>query len=126
MKWLKKIGSIGCLWFLVGSILVGCTSGQLKYMTPEGEIKTACETEYSWAPSIDHYAVEYVLSYCAKKAAEQGNTVLDKRLLTLDTSLPKPPKGQSWSHVLAKKHYDQKLLSDKEYGYLIAHLSLGL
>jgi hypothetical protein len=33
--------------------------------------------------------------------------------------------GLSWSHELAKKRYEQKQLTDKEYGYLIAYLDLG-
>ena len=63
----------------------------MEYLTAEGEKKTACETEYTWKPSVDKYAVEYVLSYCAKKAVEKGYTVLDKRLLTLIRTIPQPP-----------------------------------
>jgi len=33
--------------------------------------------------------------------------------------------GLSWSHELAKKRNEQKQLTDKEYGYLIAYLDLG-
>jgi hypothetical protein len=109
------------MWFS----LAGCTTGRLEYITPNGKHKTACETEYTWAPSIDKYAVEYVLAYCAKRATEKGNTVLDSTLLSIDLKVPNPPAGFSWSHELAKKRYQQKQLTDKEYGYLIAYLDLG-
>ncbi len=108
------------------SSLVACTTGRLEYLTPQGETKFACETEYSWAPSVDKFAVEYILSYCARKAVKQGNTVIDKRLLELDLTVPNPPKGKSWSFELATNYYEGGKLTKKEYGYLIAYLDLGL
>ena len=104
--------------------LAGCTKGRLDYITTDGQHKVACETEYTWAPSVDKYAVEYVLSYCAKRAQAKGYQVLDETLLTLDTSLPNAPLGEIWSHALAKELYDNDNLTDKEYGYLIAYLDL--
>jgi len=111
---------------LVLLILSACTQGRLQYMTKEGNLRTACETEYTWQPSVDKYAVEYILSYCAKKATEKGHDVLDKSLLTLDTSIPKPPEGKDWSHALAKELHQLGTISDKEYGYIIAYIDLGL
>lgn len=111
--------SISCL--LVSS----CTTGRLEYITPDGEKKFACETEYTWEPSVDKYAVEYILSFCAKQAVEQGNTVKRSELLDLDLSVVSPPAGQKWTHELAKKEHDKGNISDKEYGYLIAYLDLG-
>jgi len=110
--------------FAIFIFLVGCTTGRLEYLTKEGDKRTACETEYTWAPSVDKYAVEYILSYCAKKAVENGFTVIDKRLLSLNTTTPQPPVGKSWSHPFAEELYDNNLLTDKEYGYLIAYLDL--
>ncbi|TQV74093.1 hypothetical protein FLL45_14650 [Aliikangiella marina] len=104
--------------------LAACTTGRLEYITKEGERKFACETEYTWAPSVDKFAVEYILSYCAQQASEKGFTVVDKSLLELDLSVPNPPEGKRWSHELAKELYQQKKLSDKEYGYIIAYLDL--
>ena len=102
-----------------------CTSGRLEYITPEGERKFACETEYTWQPSVDKYAVEYVLAHCAGSAVAQGFTVVDTGLLKLDISAPRPPEGERWSHALAKQHHQYGLLTDREYGYLIAYLDLG-
>jgi hypothetical protein len=110
---------------ILGSLLSACTTGHLEYRTPQGEIKFACETEYTWQPSVDKYAVEYILSYCAKKAEAKGNTVIDKTLLTLDLSVPEPPEGKSWSFELAQHMHKQGRLTDKEFGYLIAYLDLG-
>lgn len=105
--------------------LTACTTGQLKYITAEGETKVACDVEYSWKPSVDKYAVEYILSYCAKKAVEKGHAVIDSRLLALDLSVPDAPEGQTWSHELAKKQHHIGLLTDREYGYIIAFIDLG-
>lgn len=106
-------------------VLAGCTTGRLEYITPAGERKFGCETEYTWQPSVDKYAVEYVLAYCAEQAQQQGHTIVDTRLLTLDLSLPAPPAGQRWTHQLAKQHHQQGLLTDQQYGYVIAHLDLN-
>jgi hypothetical protein len=105
--------------------LMACTAGRLEYLTPQNERKTACESQYTWQPSVDKYAIEYILGYCAKQATEQGNTVIKQELLALDLSVAEPPKGQVWSQELAKRQYEQGLLTDKEYGYLIAFLDLG-
>lgn len=119
-----KIRVIGIVLVVV-VIVSACTSGRLEYITPEGERKFACETEYTWQPSVDKYAVEYVLAHCARQAASQGYAILDTRLLELDVSVLLPPKNKRWSHALAKQYHKQGLLTDKEYGYLIAHLDLG-
>lgn len=108
-------------------LLSACkTSGNLAYVTSDGERKTACETEYSGAPSVDEYAVEYILSYCARKAEEQGHHVVDRSLLHLDLSIPTPPDGTSWSFEYATELHSAGELSDKEYGYIIAYIDLGL
>ncbi|WP_127347376.1 hypothetical protein [Pseudidiomarina mangrovi] len=116
------------LFFAVAATasLSACTTGRLEYLTPEGERKYACATEYTWQPSVDKYAVEYVLAHCAKQAQAQGNTVVDTRLLTLDLSLPRPPEGRQWTHELAKQQHQSGQLTDQQYGYIIAYLDLGL
>lgn len=107
-------------------ILTSCTTGRLEYYTPQGEKKVACETEYTGAPSVDKYAVEYVLAVCARRATEAGHSVVDKRLLTIDLSVPNPPEGDAWTFELATAFYEQGKLTDKEYGYLIASIDLGI
>lgn len=121
---IKSRGYLYAIHLAISISLAGCTTGRLEYLTQEGEKKTACETEYTWAPSIDKYAVEYVLSYCAKKAVAKGYVVINKHLLDLDTTLPPPPAGKTWSHNLAKHFHAKNRLTDKEYGYLIAYLDL--
>jgi hypothetical protein len=108
-------------------ILGSCaTHGKLEYVTSEGEHKTACETEYTWAPSVDKYAVEYILSYCAQKAVKKGHQIIDKSLLKIDLSMPLSPNGIPWTFNYAKKLHKNNKLSDKEYGYIIAYIDLGL
>jgi hypothetical protein len=106
-------------------LLTGCTTGRLEYVTPQGDTKYACETEYTWQPSVDKYAVEYILSHCAKQAAQLGNTIVNTDLLHLDLSVPAPPVDQRWSMELAKSLHQQGQLTDKQYGYLIAYIDLG-
>ena len=106
---------------------VACTThGKLEYVTESGEHKTACETEYSGAPSVDKYAVEYILSYCAKKAIKQGHQIIDKNLLNLDLSIPNSPNGKQWSFEYATELHQSNQLTDKEYGYIIASIDLVL
>ncbi|WP_298444072.1 hypothetical protein [uncultured Ferrimonas sp.] len=112
---------------LVASLLIACTTqGRLHYITAEGVHKSACETEYFGAPAVDKYAVEYFLSYCAQQAVAQGHTVVNAALLTLDLSIPPSPNGKPWTFELATKRYQAKQLTEKEYGYIIAHLDLAL
>lgn len=112
---------------LILTALTACTTtGQLKYMNAAGEEKIACDVEFVGLPSVDKYAVEYALSYCAKKLVEKGHSINETHLLTLDTSFPQAPDGQVWTHDLAKKAYKNKLISDKEYGYIVAYIDLGL
>lgn len=108
-------------------VLASCaTQGKLEYVTADGEYKTACETEYTWEPSVDKYAVEYILSYCAKKAVAKGHKVIDESLLKIDLSIPSSPNGKPWSFDYAKELHSNNGLSDKEYGYIIAYIDLGL
>jgi hypothetical protein len=111
---------------LIGVSLSACTQGRLEYVTSSGEHKIACETEYTWAPTVDKYAVEYILTYCAKKAVAQGHTVINESLLTLNTNITLPPKGKKWTYELAESLHTSNQLTDKEFGYIIAYLDLGL
>ena len=120
----------GCraLWFglCAGLLLSGCTRGHLDYVTPQGEQKTGCHTEYSWAPAVDKHAVDYVLAYCAKGAVAQGHQIKDRRLLQLDLTIPAAPTGQRWSHALAAAQHKAGQITDQQYGYIVAYLDLGL
>ncbi len=71
-------------------------------------------------------AVEYALSLCAKSAVKKGHKIKETYLLNIDTTIPKVPCGNAWSHKLAKKKYADGKLSTKEYGYIVAHIDLGL
>jgi hypothetical protein len=119
---LRLFFSLSLVLFLASCV----TQGKLEYITSDGEHKTACETEYTWEPSVDIYAVEYILAYCAKKAVEKGHKVIDESLLQIDLSIPLPPNGTPWTFEYAKKLHGDNMLSDKEYGYIIAYIDLGL
>jgi hypothetical protein len=112
---------------LLLTFLAACaTRGKLDYVTSSGEYKTACETEYTWQPSVDKYAVEYVLSYCAKQAVKEGYRVVDKSLLKKELTIPASPNGKPWTFAYARRLHEHNKLSDKEYGYIIAFIDLGL
>lgn len=115
-----------CVVVAVTLLLCGCTRGHLAYVTPQGEHKTGCATEYSWAPAVDKHAVDYVLAYCAKGAVAQGHQIQDQRLLQLDLTIPPAPPGQRWSHALAATQHKTGNISDQQYGYIVAYLDLGL
>lgn len=108
-------------------LLTACTTyGQLDYVTAEGEAKVACKTEYFGAPSVDKYAIQYILSHCAKQAVKKGHIVEDQSLLALEPAIPTRPDGQAWTFTYATKLYDEGKLTDKEYGYIVAHIDMGL
>ena len=107
-------------------LLTGCTTGQLYYVDQSGTRTLACDVEFIGLPSVDKYAVEYALSLCAKSAVKKGFTTEQSQLLQVDTTIPNAPCNSTWTHQLAKQQYQQDILSKKEYGYIIAHIDLGL
>ena len=112
---------------VIALVLSGCTTtGQLYYIDNNGHRKLACDVEFSGLPSVDKYAVEYSLSLCVKSVVKQGGTLEEIHLLAIDLSIPSPPCGAKWQHGLAKKMYKSDRLSKKEYGYIVAHIELGL
>lgn len=113
--------------FFIPHFFIACTTqGKLEYIATDGSIKVACETEYSGAPAVDHYAVEYVLSHCAQKAAKKGLQVVDQSLLETDLSIPEDPDGEPWTFERATELYKTNRLTDKEYGYIVAFIDLNL
>ena len=111
---------------VVALALLSCTTGQLYYQDTQGAKKLACDVEFVGLPSVDKYAVEYALSLCAKSVVKKGGVIEENYLLDIDTSIPDAPCGQKWSHEAAKFQYKQGILSKKEYGYIVAHIDMGL
>lgn len=115
---------------LIVSILMlsACTTGKLYYKNSSGNRVLGCNVEFVGMPSVDKFAVEYALSHCAKSAVEKGHSLEPEQeyLLELDTTIPQAPSGMSWDHELAKSEYESGNLSKKEYGYIVAHIDMGL
>ncbi len=107
-------------------LITSCTTGQLYYVDETGTRKLACDVEFIGMPSVDIYAVEYALSLCAKSAVKKGFAIEDVQLLKVDTTIVDAPCGNVWTHELAKKQFEKAALSKKEYGYIVAHIDLGL
>lgn len=77
-------------------------------------------------PSVDKYAVEYALSLCARSIVKKGGAIKEQYLLSVDLTIPEAPCGKAWDHDLAREQFRDKRLTDKEYGYIVAHIDLGL
>lgn len=105
-----------------------CTTGQLFYTDTSGNRSLGCEVEFVGLPSVDKFAVEYALSLCAKNAVKKGHRLDNQQeyLLTLDLAIPTAPCGKSWDHEIAQARYKAGQLSKKQYGYIVAHIDLGL
>lgn len=114
--------------FVATLFISACTTGQLYYTDQSGHRVMGCDVEFVGLPSVDKFAVEYALSYCAKSVVSKGHQLDDddQYLLTLDTSIPEAPCGRAWDHDLAEAQYDEGLISAREYGYIVAHIDMGL
>lgn len=110
----------------ISFFLTACTTGQLYYVDSEGKNKLACDVEFVGLPSVDKYAVEYALSLCAKSIVKKGHTISETYLLDIDTTIPDAPCHKMWSHEIAKLKFKSGDLSKREYGYIVAHIDLGL
>lgn len=138
--------SLGKIVFILPMLLLlcNCTSGKLYYIpadtgvsanaeadanqTRNKQAKLACDVEFVGLPKVDRYAVEYSLSVCAKSVVAKGHQLKpeDRYLLDLDTGIVPAACGTKWQHSSAKQAYRSGKLSDKEYGYIVAHIDLGL
>ena len=114
--------------FAVLFLLSACTTGKLYYTKASGERVLGCDVEFVGIPSVDKFAVEYALSLCAKSSVKKGYSIDKEKeyLLTLKLQIPEPKCGESWNHKSAKEQYKTGKLSKKEYGYIVAHIDLGL
>ena len=108
--------------------LSACSTGKLYYKDGSGSRVLGCDVEFVGLPRVDKFAVEYALSLCAKSAVKKGYDLENNRryLLNIDTSIPAAPCNTLWDHELAKSEYKDGQLSKKEYGYIVAHIDLGL
>ena len=116
--------SISAMIFLLSA----CTTGKLYYTKASGERVLGCYVEFVGIPSVDKFAVEYALSLCAKSSVKKGYSIDKEKeyLLTLELQIPESKCGESWNHKSVKKLYKTGKLSKKEYGYIVAHIDLGL
>lgn len=57
---------------------------------------------------------------CAKDSIAKGFKISDERLLTLDFSLPQPPKEEAWNKKLAMEHFHKGSITERKLGYILA------
>ena len=96
------------------------------YVDTKGNEKLGCDVEFVGMPRVDKFAVEYALSLCAKSIVKKGGVIQEEHLLMVDTTIPLAPCEKAWTHELAKQQYQAKKLTEKEYGYIVANIDLGL
>lgn len=116
------------MFFVAVFFISACTTGKLYYTEQSGDRVLGCDVEFVGLPSVDKFAVEYALSVCAKNVVRKGHQLDSNQLylVNLDTSISKAPCHEAWSHELAKAQFKEGLISKKEYGYIVAHIDLGL
>ena len=68
---------------------------------------------------------DWLLNYCVELAKSEGSiiaSVSDQSILEKDYSYPSHPSGKKWTKKLAWDSYWSDLISESEYGYIVADL----
>jgi len=100
--------------------LSGCAERVIDISDNEGKIVGGCNAGFDWHFYGLQDSIDYVLYECAKESIAKGYTISDKRLLTLDFTLPDPPQGQSWNRKLAMRQFHSGKISERQLGYILA------
>lgn len=100
--------------------LSGCAERVIDISDKEGEIVGGCNAGFDWHFYGLQDSIDYVLYECAKDLIAKGYTISDERLLTIDFTLPDPPKGQSWNKKLAMSQFYSGKITERKLGYILA------
>lgn len=105
--------------------LTGCASGQLDLFDAQGKKIGECTAGYDWHPIGVEASRDWLLNYCVELAKSEGSmvaSVSDQSILEKDYSYSSHPSGQKWTKKLAWDAYWSDLISENEYGYIVADL----
>jgi hypothetical protein len=100
--------------------LSGCAERVIDISDKEGKIVGGCNAGFDWHFYGLQDSIDYVLYECAKDSIAKGYTISDERLLTIDFTLPYPPKGQSWNKKLAMSQFHSGKITERKLGYILA------
>lgn len=102
------------------AFLSGCAERVIDVSDKDGKVVGNCNAGFDWHFYGLQDSIDYVLYECAKDAISKGYTVSDKRLLTIDFTLPDPPIGESWNKKLAMEQFHSGKISERKLGYILA------
>ena len=77
--------------------LSGCAERSINIIDQKGKVVGGCIAGYDWHFYGLQDSIDYMLYKCAKDSIAKGFQISDTRLLTLDFTLPPPPKGKAWN-----------------------------
>ena len=100
--------------------LSGCAERIINITDKEGKIVGGCNAGFDWHLYGLQDSIDYILYECAKDSIAKGFKISDERLLTLDFTLPQPPKGLSWNKKLAMHHFHKGNITERKLGYILA------
>lgn len=106
--------------FIVFFCLSGCAERSIDITDQKGEVVGGCIAGFDWHLYGLQDSIDYMLYECAKDSIAKGFQISDKRLLTLDFSLPQPPEGKYWNKKLAMHHYREGDITERKLGYILA------
>lgn len=101
-------------------LLSGCAERIINISDKEGKIVGGCNAGFDWHFYGLQDSIDYLLYECAKDSIAKGYTISDERLLSIDFSLPDPPKGQSWNKKLAMGQFHSGKITERKLGYILA------
>ncbi|WP_394176701.1 hypothetical protein [Thalassotalea litorea] len=112
------------LLFLTILNIGGCAYKEVSLSHQKTERQVSCVGFYlDW--HVSDQTVDYINMHCAKDLIEQGYQLQDVTLLSVDFTVPEPPKGKQWNQSLAAEHYESGLISDREYGNVLGALEVA-
>jgi len=100
--------------------LSGCAERVIEITDKEGGVVGECNAGFDWHIYGLQDSIDYMLYECAKDSLSKGLKISDERLLTLDFTLPQPPKGRSWNKKLAMHHFHKGNFTERKLGYILA------
>ena len=100
--------------------LSGCAERVIDIRDKEGKVVGGCNAGFNWHLYGLQDSIDYLLYECAKESIAKGYTISDKRLLTINFTLPAPPKGQLWNKKIAMSEFQSGKITERELGYVLA------
>ena len=100
--------------------LSGCAERVIDISDNEGKIVGGCNAGFDWHLYGLQDSIDYMLYECAKDSIAKGYTISDERLLTIDFTLPAPPKDQLWNKKIAMSEFHSGKITERELGYVLA------